>query len=224
MSDTMNLVNAVEEVKEKLSSKEYKDILDNAMKIHNNSSNNNDRNGLDVHAGIHEVYVEALHTIMEEVGGYSMRGFLNAALPSRVPRLIELIVDDVREGEKQRKYLQAKQDWYECNIPGYVNTRDIIALIKDYKEEEDDTQHRALFYLYLYRYEELDEDECEELDKLFEFDLDEEDPDPDEWYYHGWNDYDNYESYTIDEVWDMMMKGKTQHYLIYDFLEEISVY
>lgn len=207
----MNLANMIEDVKEKLSDKEYKDILDTTMKIHNASSN----------VDIQETYIEGFHTIMEVIGGYSMRGFMNAALPSRVPHLVELIVDDLRESEKQRKYLQAKQDWYECNIPGYVNTRDIIALIKDYQEEEDDTQHRALFYLYLYRYEELDEDESEELENVFSWYFDDEDPD---WDYHGYNDWDDSAQRTIDELWDIMYKHRERHYLTYDFLEEISVY
>ena len=219
MSDTMNLVNAVEEVKEKLSSKEYKEILDSAMKIHNASSNNNDRNDLDVHAGIHEVYVEALHTIMEEIGGYSMRGFMNAAYPSRVPHLVELIVDDVKECEKQRKYLQAKQDWYDCIVGGYVDTYDLEGLIKEAENDEDEDVEKALFYLYLYRWCEIPEEYENRISKLYEWYFDDEDPD---WDYSGFNDWDD--THTIDELWDEMNKYRQQHYLTYDFLEAISVY
>ena len=216
MSDTMNLVNAVEEVKEKLSSKEYKEILDSAMKIHNASSNNNDRNNLDVHAGIHEVYVEALHTIMEGIGGYSMRGFMSAARPSRVPGLVENMVSDIEELHKHKKLYLARQDWYYSYVSGYVDTFDFEGLIEEAKI--DDTHLRALYYIYLYRWDEIPQEYEKRLYDLFV------------WYQWEDGSYDECNSseytdhYTIDELWDMMNKYREQHYLTYDFLEAISVY
>lgn len=209
MSDTMNLVNAVEEVKDKLTSKEYKDILDNAMKIHNASSN------LDVHAGIHEVYVEGLHTIMEEIGGFSMRGFGNAALPSRVPELVETIVRDIHEQKQCGSIDKAKQDWYDSNICGWVDIYDLERLIKE--SSYDDTHEKALFYVYLYRWGEIPEKYEERISDLFDWDL---------WgcHYGAYNDSDITDDTTINELWNMMYESRQQHYLTYDFVEAISVY
>ena len=212
MSDTMNLVNAVEEVKEKLSSKEYKDILDTTMKIHNASSN----------VDIQEIYIEGLHKIMDEIGDYNMRGYANAARPCRVPLLIDNIIDDIQSSEKIRKVLQAKEDWYDGCVSGVVDTYDLEGLIKDAENDEsktNDISESALFYIYIYRWEEIPEEYENRISKLYEWYFDDEDPD---WDYSGFNDWDD--TYTIDELWDIMYKHRERHYLTYDFLEEISVY
>jgi len=207
----MNLVNAVEEVKEKLSSKEYKDILDSAMKIHNASSSNN----IDVHAEIHGVYVEALHNIMEAIGGYNMIGLRNVARPSRVPRVVEIMVDDIEQYKKENKVYQAKQDWYDGCIAGFVDTYDLEGLFKEAENDED--VEKALFYIYLYRYEEMPQEYGHRAYDLFSWDM---------WgcHYGSYNQSHITESTTIDELWDKMYTCREQHYLTYDFLEAISVY
>ena len=209
----MNLVNAVEEVKEKLSSKEYKDILDSAMKIHNASSSNN----IDVHAEIHGVYVDALHKIMDAVGGFDMISYRNVSRPYRTPLVVAYMVNEIKELNVHKDVHFSKKNWYESCVRGYVDTYDIEKLIKE--AEIDDTHDKALFYIYVYRFEEIPEKYEHRISKLYEWDFDDEDPD---WDYYGFNDWDD--TTTIDELWDMMYTCREQHYLTYDFLEAISVY
>ena len=224
MSDTMNLANMIEDVKEKLNDKEYKDILDTTMKIHNASS--------DLSVGrVHEIYVEGLHKIMEEIGGYNMRGFANAAFPSRVPPLVDSIVDDIvslKELQEYKKDQQEKEQWYYSWVCGHIRTDEIqeeIWTMECYLRGEGPHQVdaaetlRGLFYLYLYRYDEINEQESEALDNLFDWYCDDDDDD-----YYGFRDGQSFGLYTIGHLWDLMYKCRQEHYLTYDFLEAISVY
>jgi len=224
MSDTMNLANMIEDVKEKLNDKEYKDILDTTMKIHNASSS-------DLRVGrVHEIYVEGIHKIMEEIGEYNWRGFANAALPSRVPSLVDNIVEDIvrlKELQEYKTDQQEKEQWYYSWVSGHINPNEILEVIEEMEAVirgdsipyNTDQTLRGLFYLYLYRYDELNEEDSEALDNLFHWYFDDEDP---EWDYDGFRNWD--EDYPIDYLWDLMYKCRQEHYLTYDFLEAISVY
>ena len=222
MSDTMNLANMIEDVKEKLNDKEYKDILDTTMKIHNASS--------DLSVGrVHEIYVEGLHKIMEEIGGYNWRGFANAAFPSRVPSLVDNIVDDIvrlKELQEYKKDQQEKTEWYYSWVCGHIRTDEIQeeiwtleCYIRGGLRDSTDETLRGLFYLYLYRYDEINEQESEALDNLFDWYCDDDEDD-----YYGFLDGQPFGLYTIGHLWDLMYKCRQEHYLTYDFLEAISVY
>jgi hypothetical protein len=228
-TETHNLINAVEDIKEKLSDQEYKSILDTTMKIHRESNQQAD-DELSPQA-------ELICQLMEQLGGYNFRAYHRVISTDDDTRngLFQQVKRDVTELQRKVEFADEKRDWLMA-FDEWIGPDQIESSIQSLKTKYmswfpyDKSIDCKLFYYYITGdYDDmLDDDQRELLNNWFAFIEDDDDDDDDIWYleldevYQECWKYENRNS-IADWYYDMKT-ARDEHFAIANWIEEISAY
>lgn len=126
-TETHNLINAVEDVKEKLNDQEYKTILDTTMKIHNQ-----DRSQPAVEAhGEPTPQTDVISEIMELLGGYNFRAYQRIISTNEDSRnsLFHTIKGDIISLQRHQEFVM-EQRHFRDKAYYWMPNNDIESTIK----------------------------------------------------------------------------------------------
>tara|TARA_R110001606_G_scaffold207159_1_gene354860 strand:+ start:130 stop:882 length:753 start_codon:yes stop_codon:yes gene_type:complete len=248
-TETHNLINAVEDVKEKLNDQEYKTILDTTMKIHNQ-----DRSQPAVEAQREPTpQTDVISEIMELLGGYNFRAYQRIISTDEDTRnrLFHTIKGDILSLQRHKEFVEEQRDFRD-KAYYWMPNNDIEDTIKDLttlfynlardipgargvgpmllQDSDCFAKDRILFSYYMGDDAQLiDQPNREAIAEWFEWIEDDEDDDDDCVHYleidHIYNNetYSD-DRYTIKEWYEKMLDARLECFRIASWIEDLSSY